>query len=1244
MKKVAIFLSDFHLGQRDKMEEFYADKEFAELIQRFSLEHPDDEVDLVLLGDIVDLETTLICIKELTAQTAEEIESVLHLPVESANEAHEGKRAQESPKESVLEKELGEKKVDPGTLFPEKQPPSSTHSPYMEVGSKIEQENFVRKERRTYSHSALKERVVETYTTVELHRECNDLSATSLINERNASSDKFGNLLAETLTNEAQENEHVRKNLESTTPDLQLSRSNKSLAPDINLEDSYEELPEEEKQNPYDRALSIETKKLHSIIKEHQPFFEALGKFLAPHDKKRSLIYVPGNHDHSLVHPELQDVIREAILPEGPSPNKAILEQRKSKIQFPSHYYDETLQVYAEHGNQLAYGGTFRYEDFEKFGGQCPGHFELKFIWNRLERRSSDFDNVFMGALSPGKWSGIFWWLLLSGSLRHLTAFRRYHLQYKNLLKKTTNQNLRDMHERMPHPWQSAWHFFKGKYFKWSRDEFSDQILQLFQQYGKGLRPMCPKGWLNPQKIKTVVLGHSHHPKEKKVPGFDGVKYFNTGSWIFRHEKGRRTVEQTWLKISRPNGEYKPRNGDHGLEEKIIDRELEIRSVEIPRKTSSPVTEDGRDISPELRKLKDLRVGDVVLIHWNYLPTVKRLFKSFHWIKLVQEIPHMIINWLNRYGTRSYWSHAAMVYGSPFEKEESDQFNNPLLLEALPGSGVGIHKPKQFMTHPKEWNIAILRVEKDKAPWLEKWENRARLRRLALSNLDSDYARSLIFEKIFSYASQMLDQGYGRPRVAGLFIGAFLSVILSSIALVIWSLSKIGEHLWDLWKINASIHALWSNARGWLSEMFSQISQAIPCVEDPTLGFVTCDLVFLLNLIVFFVILPVIAALAFKDLLLKVALLSWVRLTAAVGALYGLLVVTVMTELSGGWEEKKRPTEKWAATLLWSAIPVLTLLFGKFILDLDLKQLSALLLFSALLLVFLPGPLSTLASWIVKPVDIVWGRFKPKTPPETQKFMCSGLVQYALYQAAQEVNREAKESDGLKEEDRLHNVIAYPSDEEAKKKFLEEFKNASEPQRQQKLKEILHQNFADSENFKWIHLLFDGQLITNPTPVQKTMAEPYRLKKQDRQLSWKAMWSLRLALLGLVGRASYETWSYEWFPLQNIMKTWPAIPDFTQINSLPWLLMICGGLGFTALFLSISAKRDLIVNSNLIGKRLSTWGLVLGIIGLVITGNWAFDQQPNPERSTAKASAWTAVSQNTPLSEFLALPIQATKE
>ena len=79
MKKVAIFMSDFHLGQNDQMEEFHTDNEFAELLGRLSFVHADDEVDLVLLGDVIDL-WTAINAAERNAATPKDVD--LYLPVD----------------------------------------------------------------------------------------------------------------------------------------------------------------------------------------------------------------------------------------------------------------------------------------------------------------------------------------------------------------------------------------------------------------------------------------------------------------------------------------------------------------------------------------------------------------------------------------------------------------------------------------------------------------------------------------------------------------------------------------------------------------------------------------------------------------------------------------------------------------------------------------------------------------------------------------------------------------------------------------------------------------------------------------------------------------------------------------------------------------------------------------------------------------------------------------------------------
>jgi UDP-2,3-diacylglucosamine pyrophosphatase LpxH len=86
MKKVAIFMSDFHLGQMGRMEEFYADKEFAELLARLSLEHANEVVDLVLLGDVMDLWTTIVDEVEITALKSADIP--LYFPVVEDNRKH----------------------------------------------------------------------------------------------------------------------------------------------------------------------------------------------------------------------------------------------------------------------------------------------------------------------------------------------------------------------------------------------------------------------------------------------------------------------------------------------------------------------------------------------------------------------------------------------------------------------------------------------------------------------------------------------------------------------------------------------------------------------------------------------------------------------------------------------------------------------------------------------------------------------------------------------------------------------------------------------------------------------------------------------------------------------------------------------------------------------------------------------------------------------------------------------------
>ena len=92
---------------------------------------------------------------------------------------------------------------------------------------------------------------------------------------------------------------------------------------------------------------------------------------------------ITGNHDHSLVHPDVQQSIRQAVTGGNAGLDRSI---------YFAHYYDEPeLRVYAEHGNQ--YDSNNDYDSFTKFGDECPGYFFVRLFWNRLEPQEPDLDN-----------------------------------------------------------------------------------------------------------------------------------------------------------------------------------------------------------------------------------------------------------------------------------------------------------------------------------------------------------------------------------------------------------------------------------------------------------------------------------------------------------------------------------------------------------------------------------------------------------------------------------------------------------------------------------------------------------------------------------------------------------------------------------------------------------------------------------------------------------------------------------
>ena len=168
-------------------------------------------------------------------------------------------------------------------------------------------------------------------------------------------------------------------------------------------------------QNSTDIAVEIQIKqeqdRVNQIIAAHKGIFNSLQGFLSA-DPRRRLFVIPGNHDHSLIHPSLQNAIRKAIALEAPSLEKRIL--------FPNFYDAPDLRTYAEHGNQ--YDLNNDYDNFADFGHECPGFYFVRLFWNRLEPIDPNVDVDIWWNIFCLIWERRLWNLLRSA----YSLFRQY--------------------------------------------------------------------------------------------------------------------------------------------------------------------------------------------------------------------------------------------------------------------------------------------------------------------------------------------------------------------------------------------------------------------------------------------------------------------------------------------------------------------------------------------------------------------------------------------------------------------------------------------------------------------------------------------------------------------------------------------------------------------------------------------------------------------------------------------------
>lgn len=144
---------------------------------------------------------------------------------------------------------------------------------------------------------------------------------------------------------------------------------------------------EKHAQNSKDISTAInidwEIKRTREIVEKHSATFSTLRSFLETNPDRFRIIIVAGNHDHSLIHADVKEVVRHAISGDDASLRK--------QINFHTYYDEPKLGIYAEHGNQFDENND--YTDYNVFGAEAPGYYFVRLFWNRLEMLQPNLDN-----------------------------------------------------------------------------------------------------------------------------------------------------------------------------------------------------------------------------------------------------------------------------------------------------------------------------------------------------------------------------------------------------------------------------------------------------------------------------------------------------------------------------------------------------------------------------------------------------------------------------------------------------------------------------------------------------------------------------------------------------------------------------------------------------------------------------------------------------------------------------------
>jgi UDP-2,3-diacylglucosamine pyrophosphatase LpxH len=153
----------------------------------------------------------------------------------------------------------------------------------------------------------------------------------------------------------------------------------------------------------YDAAE--EERKLRLVLERHPEWTAALRRLAA----EREVTVVPGNHDHSLVSPQVQQALSAAV---------------GAPLRVSSGHYDPQARLYAEHSNQFDANNSYRRFDELDWEGEARGYWFVRLFWNRLELADPDLDNA------PRGWPVVLHYLARVGNFALLGKAIRYFGHY----------------------------------------------------------------------------------------------------------------------------------------------------------------------------------------------------------------------------------------------------------------------------------------------------------------------------------------------------------------------------------------------------------------------------------------------------------------------------------------------------------------------------------------------------------------------------------------------------------------------------------------------------------------------------------------------------------------------------------------------------------------------------------------------------------------------------------------------